>query len=104
MYNVLLTAIICSVSLSVLAENYTVGQKDRKFSTDALTIKKGDTVDFVNEDDEFHNVFSLSDAKLFDLGSYPKGESKSVTFDEAGLIEIECAIHPDMLMEITVEE
>ena len=100
LFFVCITVIFSSVSL---AETHTVGQKDKKFSVESLTIKKGDTVNFLNEDDVFHNVFSLSDAKLFDLGSYPKGESKSVTFDEIGVVEVECAIHPNMLMEITVE-
>ena len=63
---------------------------------DKLTVKVGDTVKFVNNDAFFHNVFSLSDAALFDLGSFPKGESKSVTFEESGVVEVECAIHPDM--------
>jgi plastocyanin len=43
----------------------------------------------------------LSDAKLFDLGSYPQGQSKPVTFDKPGTVEVECAIHPQM--KITVE-
>ena len=88
---------------TVFAENFLVSQKNKEFTIKTLTIKKGDTVEFLNEDDVFHNVFSLSDAKLFDLGSYPKGKSKSVTFDEPGTVEIECAIHPSMKMTIVVE-
>jgi plastocyanin len=48
-------------------------------------------------------VFSLSDIQFFDLGSYPQGESKSVTFEKQGIIEVECAIHPDMKMTIEVK-
>ena len=59
---------------------------------------------FTNEDSFFHNVFSLSDAKMFDLGSYAKGKSKSVVFDQAGKIEVECAIHPSMHMVLEVSE
>ena len=59
-------------------------------------------VSFKNEDPFFHNVFSLSDAKTFDLGSYPKGQSKSVTFDKPGTVEVECSIHPEMKMLIEV--
>ena len=80
-----------------------IGQKNKKFSIDNLTVNVGDTVEFKNEDSFFHNVFSLSDAQMFDLGSYPKGESKSVTFEQAGTIEVECAIHPSMQMVITVK-
>ncbi len=84
--------------------NEVVGQKNKTFTVAELTIKKGDTVDFLNEDPFFHNVFSLSDAKLFDLGSFPQGESRSVTFEEAGDVEVECAIHPNMQMTIHVVE
>ncbi len=80
-----------------------VAQKDKRFSVDSLTVSVGDSVEFKNEDSFFHNVFSLSDAQMFDLGSYPQGESKSVTFEQAGTIEVECAIHPSMQMVITVK-
>lgn len=81
-----------------------IGQKDKKFSVDQLAVKVGETVTFTNEDPFFHNVFSLSPAATFDLGSYPQGESRSVTFDEAGVVHIECAIHPSMQMVIEVAE
>jgi len=85
------------------AAEHEVVQKNKAFSVEELTIKAGDTVKFTNQDDFFHNVFSLSDLKTFDLGSYPKGEFKSVTFDKAGTVEVECAIHPSMLMTINVK-
>jgi plastocyanin len=49
-------------------------------------------------------VFSLSDPKTFDLGSYPQGQSKAVTFDKPGTVEIECSIHPEMQMVVEVEK
>ena len=85
------------------AAEYTVSQKNTAFSQDSLTVKVGDTVNFLNDDPFFHNVFSLSDVQFFDLGSYPQGESKPVTFEAAGTVEIECAIHPEMTMTVTVE-
>ncbi len=85
-----------------------VDQKNKAFVHDgnkieALTIKVGDTIRFKNEDPFFHNIFSLSDLKTFDLGSFPKGQSKTVVFDKPGLVEVECAIHPEMYMEVTVQ-
>jgi plastocyanin len=77
-------------------------QQDKKFSPTKLKIKAGDTVNFKNEDAFFHNVFSLSDVQTFDLGSYPKGQSKPVTFDKPGTIEVECSIHPEMKLIIEV--
>ena len=96
----ILTAAI--VSCPVLAQDvYRVGQKDKKFTAEELVVKKGDTVVFGNDDPFFHNVFSLSSTATFDLGSYPKGESKSVVFSETGEVEVECAIHPSMRLKIT---
>lgn len=80
-----------------------VGQKNKEFTTKEITIKQGDVVRFKNEDPFFHNVFSLSDAKFFDLGSFPQGEHKDVKFEEKGEVEVECAIHPNMKMKIKVE-
>ena len=85
------------------AADHVVGQQNKRFTVKHLSIQVGDTVQFTNQDPFFHNVFSLSDAKTFDLGSYPKGQSKSVTFDKAGKVEVECAIHPTMRMVIDVE-
>lgn len=90
-------------SLQAFCETKVVGQKNKMFTVNELTISVGDSVEFLNEDDFFHNVFSLSDAKLFDLGSFPKGESRTVVFDTPGEVEVECAIHPDMLMTIHVK-
>jgi plastocyanin len=101
------TAIVLSPSV-VLAEEFTVTQTNKTFrmngeKLEKLTIKVGDSIRFLNEDPFLHNVFSLSDIKNFDLGSYPKGESKSVTFDKPGQAEIECSVHPQMRFELEVK-
>jgi len=90
------------------AENYVVEQSGKEFvykgsKIAKLKIKLGDVVEFKNADPFFHNVFSLSDVKLFDLGSYPQGKSKSVKFEKTGVVEIECAIHPQMHMTVEVK-
>jgi plastocyanin len=86
------------------AAEHVVAQKGKAFSVKKLKVNVGDSVKFANEDPFSHNVFSLSAAKSFDLGSYPQGGSKSVTFDKAGTIEVECAIHPEMTLTIEVEK
>jgi len=83
---------------------HVVGQKNKTFSVSALKVKAGDTVSFRNDDPFFHNVFSLSDAQPFDLGSYPQGQTRKATFTKPGKVEVECAIHPDMKMTIQVEK
>lgn len=101
--NLFITVIFFLVSSTAFAAEFEVGQKDKQFTKKSLNIKAGDTVKFTNQDPFFHNVFSLSELKTFDLGSYPQGESKTVTFDKAGMVDIECAIHPNMQLKIKVE-
>jgi len=86
------------------AAEHLLDQKDKAFSKKILKIKAGDTVEFRNSDPFSHNVFSLSDAKSFDLGSYPQGASKKVVFDKPGKVEVECSIHPQMQTVIEVEK
>jgi plastocyanin len=89
-------------AVSASAGEFVITQKDKAFAPGSLKIKVGDSVLFKNEDGFAHNVFSLSDPKSFDLGSYGKGESKTVVFDKPGTVEVECAIHPNMKMNIEV--
>ena len=56
----------------------------------------GTTVEFPHSDRVFHNVFSLSKAKRFDLGRYPRGASRSVRFDRPGMVRVFCEIHSHM--------
>ena len=95
--------VIGSIASLAVAETHVVDQKDKAFSIEKIDIKVGDKVNFVNQDPFFHNVFSLSDAKFFDLGSYPQGEGREVEFDQPGVIEVECAIHPSMKLIIDVK-
>ena len=96
--------LLAVLAQSGFAADHLVDQKDKAFSKKNLKIKQGDTVEFRNSDPFFHNVFSLSDIKAFDLGSYPQGSSKKVTFDKPGKVEVECSIHPQMQMLIEVEK
>ncbi len=85
-----------------------LGQQNKSFvvngqKVEQMKIKVGDTIRFKNHDPFFHNIFSLSDLKTFDLGSFPKGDSRTVTFDKKGAVDIECAIHPQMQLKLEVE-
>jgi Plastocyanin len=77
-------------------------QDDERFTPHVLPVLRGTTVDFPNADDVFHNVFSLSSARTFDLGRYPKGSAKAVTFDRSGVVQVFCHIHSDMSAVILV--
>ena len=79
-------------------------QKGLQFSPPLLVVPKGATVSFPNEDNELHNVFSYSKSKRFDLGRYPRGESKNVVFDKPGIVKIYCEVHPWMRAAVLVLE
>ena len=79
-----------------------VSHKNRRFSPRVLPVVRGTSVDFLNDDNIFHNVFSLSRPNSFDLGIYPEGTSKLVTFSETGLVKLHCNIHPKMTSTILV--
>jgi plastocyanin len=71
-------------------------QRNLTFEPRVLVVRVGTTVDFPNNDRVFHNVFSFRDGKRFDLGMYPVGVLRRVTFDKPGLSRIFCNIHPNM--------
>ena len=73
-----------------------MNQRNETFVPHVLAITVGTTVDFPNGDPFFHNVFSLSKAKRFDLGRYAAGKSKSVRFDRPGVVRVFCDIHSHM--------
>jgi plastocyanin len=77
-------------------------QRNEAFSPYVLAITVGSTVDFPNSDRTYHNVFSLSRAKRFDLGRYPRGQSRAVRFDKPGVVRVFCEIHSHMSAWILV--
>ncbi len=97
--------LLLAVSAAIAAgREHVVGQKNKAFSAAGLKVKVGDTVSFRNDDPFYHNIFSLSEAQSFDLGSFPQGQSRKTTFTKEGRVEVECAIHPEMKMVIQVEK
>jgi plastocyanin len=71
-------------------------QRELTFVPHVLPILAGSTVEFPNSDPVYHNVFSYSKAKTFDLGRYPTGHSKAVTFDKPGVVKVYCDMHSQM--------
>jgi plastocyanin len=71
-------------------------QHNMMFDPKLLAVRTGTVVEFPNDDRVFHNVFSFHEGKVFDLGTYPVGASKSVTFSKAGVSRVFCNIHPHM--------
>ena len=74
----------------------TMDQRNETFVPHLLAITVGTVVDFPNSDRIYHNVFSLSKTKRFDLGRYAVGHSKSIRFDRPGIVRVFCDIHSHM--------
>lgn len=91
-------------SASSFAADHLVVQANRAFSTKVVEAKVGDTVSFRNDDAFVHNIFSLSEVQSFDLGTFAKGETRKVTLEKEGQVEIECAVHPEMKMIVEVKK
>jgi plastocyanin len=84
------------------ASRVALHQRNESFAPHVLAIAKGTTVDFPNDDGFFHNVFSLSGAARFNLGRYPSGQSRDVTFTRPGIVKVFCEIHSHMSATILV--
>jgi len=77
-------------------------QINQSFEPHVLGIPVGTTVEFPNMDLVYHNVFSYSKTKRFDLGYYGKGKSRQVTFDKPGMVQVFCDIHSTMSAYVLV--
>jgi plastocyanin len=77
-------------------------QRDEQFVPRLLAITAGSTVEFPNNDTTFHNVFSLSRTRTFDLGRYPPGRNGAIRFDRPGIVPVFCDIHSHMSAYILV--
>jgi plastocyanin len=81
-----------------------MAQQDTTFSPAVVVVPARTEVTFPNRDPFFHNVFSYSSTQRFDLGRYPRGEAKTVRFDEPGVVKIYCEVHESMRAAVIVTE
>jgi len=79
-----------------------IRQRNENFVPRVVAITVGSTVDFPNDDPIYHNVFSLSRTKTFDLGRFPKGKSRGERFDKPGVVRVFCQIHSHMSATVMV--
>ena len=79
-----------------------IRQRGETFVPRVIAVPVGSTVDFPNDDPIYHNVFSLSRARTFNLGRFPRGESRAVKFDKAGIVKVFCDIHSHMAASVVV--
>jgi plastocyanin len=85
-----------------VGQTATVIQRERRFMPRVTAVPVGTTIRFQNKDDVYHNVFSVSPAKRFDLGKYPPNATNQVTFTRAGVVNLFCDIHPKMAAWVLV--
>jgi plastocyanin len=100
----LAVVVLVGLSAGALAANLTITQKGRLFSSESITIKKGESVTFANDDTVPHNIVSASKGNEFNLGSQPPGAATDVTFKETGEAQVICAIHPRMKMTVKITD
>jgi plastocyanin len=80
-------------------------QKNIAFAPDLIAVCVGTAVEFPNRDDTYHNVFSYSKTKRFDLGRFRKDEQAgTIFFDKPGVVTVHCEIHDRMRGVILVLE
>lgn len=85
------------------AEPKELAQQNLQFEKSVLPVQVGTTVHFPNKDEVFHNVFSYSAPKSFDLGRYRSGEEPGeVVFDQPGEVQVFCEIHRHMRTTVLV--
>jgi len=83
---------------------HTVGQKNKEFSAQELTIKPGDSIVFANDDDVAHNVFCNDPDCKFNTKVQNPGTKSTVTFEKEGTFNVRCAVHPKMKLTVTVKK
>lgn len=79
-----------------------IEQRNKEFAPHVMAVPVGSTVSFPNYDSIFHNVFSLSKSKAFDLGLYKSGETREVKLDKPGIIRLGCNLHASMSAYLVV--
>lgn len=106
MHKFALAILSCIAGLSVagFTGKQTIRQQGRMFSSESVTVKRGETLTFQNDDNVPHNIASVTKGNEFNLGSQRPGTSTDVTFSEVGEVQVFCAIHPRMKMAVKITD
>ena len=100
---IVLPAFLLLLTAAIHAPDHVIKQAGKKFSATDLTVAAGETIQYVNDDAVTHNVFSVTPSHRFNLGVMKPGDQGEIAFEDAGTLEVRCAIHPAMVMNVTVE-
>lgn len=100
----LLSLVITSMYADAYAAEHTVSQADKKFEIKEISIAKGDTVNFVNNDKVAHNIYSKTPEHKFEVKVQKPGDGNKVVFNTPGKADVRCLIHPKMKLIINISE
>ena len=104
MKNIFLTFItIMTLNSLLIAKNHIVDQKNKTFIPHSLNVKVGDTITFKNSDPFAHNAYTDDEENEFDIGMQKPGRDITITVKAPAKFNVECAIHPNMLLEVTAK-
>lgn len=85
-----------------IAKHRVIEQRGREFAPRLMAVPVGSTIAFPNFDGFYHNVFSRSEARPFDLGIFKNGQSREIEFDREGIVRVGCNLHANMSTSIIV--
>jgi plastocyanin len=95
-----MTLVSIALGSSLFAAEHIIEQKKKKFIPSSIEVKVGDTIRFKNYDPFAHNAYTDDEANEFDIGMQSTNQDAVVTIKAAGEFNIECAIHPNMLLKV----
>ena len=101
MKKILLASLI--ITSTLFSADHVVDQKGKTFIPHSVKAIVGDTITFKNSDPFAHNAYTDHEANEFDIGMQAPGKPITVKMLGAGSFDVECAIHPNMLLEVTVK-
>jgi len=101
MKKIVLGIVLSGVAL--FGANHIIDQKGKTFIPHEVVVHPGDTITFKNSDPFAHNAYTDDEANEFDIGMQSPGEDKTITVKPGDDFSVECAIHPNMLLEVIVK-
>jgi plastocyanin len=98
----LAAGILLGAAGSAFAADHIVAQSGRRFHPDTVTIARGDTITFTNNDEFIHQIYVAAENFGFDTKEKAPGEADTESFTTAGTFEVHCHIHPKMKLVVRV--
>lgn len=95
--------LLVSSSGMALAESRTIVQKGRRFAPTEVSINRGDSLTFTNEDEFIHQIYVAARNFAFDTDEREPGQNITQRFTESGTFEVRCHIHPKMKLAVSVK-